>query len=105
MKKIEIAEDVLDLIPEEFKNLDDLDYKLTKIGSTRSSKIGVGHYNRGVVRIVSLSGLPAVSVTGYHFNDYLRTSPITGIIDSAQDEITFSTEGGVYKLEKAVGNE
>jgi hypothetical protein len=98
----------MDLKPlERFLNLEDQEFKLTKIGSKRSSRVGVGQYEVGDFSFHEYEAtdtLPAakgVFITGRGFH-YLRTSPIVAITDFDENSTTFETEGGIYKLEKYV---
>lgn len=103
MEKIEIDKNVNDLTPNEFKNLLDVDYRLTKTESTRNgSMVFPGDSVRGTLSVVEVgkTGLPGVKICGNSFKDYLRTSPIVAIINSTDTTITFCTEGGTYFLEK-----
>lgn len=90
-----------------FENLDDQEFKLTKIGSKRASMVGVGQYEVGDFHIYTYEAndkLPeqyGAFITGRGFN-YLRTSPIVKITDVTESSTTFETEGGIYKLEKYV---
>lgn len=84
------------------------EFKLTKIGSKRESRVGVGQYENGdfsLVKIPESDQGPegqAACITGRGFH-YLRTSPILKIIDHDKDSTTFETEGGIYKLERYNG--
>lgn len=91
-----------------FENLEDQEFKLTKIGSKRpGSFVGRGQYEVGDFHIhvyEATDKLPeqyGAFITGRGFN-YLRTSPIVKIVDQTDDSTTFETEGGIYKLEKYV---
>ena len=103
MAKIEI--DLSSL--ERFLDSED-EFKLTKIGSKRESRVGVGQYENGDFSLVTIpesSQGPegkAACITGRGFN-YLRTSPIVKIVDFDETSTTFETEGGIYKLEKYSG--
>jgi hypothetical protein len=104
-KTIKIAEDVLDLVPDAFKNLPDVDYRLTKTESSRPGSVFQGDNVVGPANIVNVIGKPGVKVFqrgGGGFDlTYIRTSPIVEVLDTTDTTITFRTEGGVYKLERA----
>lgn len=100
MAKIDV-----DLKPlERFEDSDDR-FILTKIGSKRESRVGVGKTVTGDFSLVTIpeSSLgpegKAAQVQGNGFN-VLRTSPIVKIIDQNKDSTIFETEGGQYRLEK-----
>lgn len=106
MNTIKVNEEVLDQLPEEFKNLPDVTYTLTKTENFRPGYVYEGDTVRGPAEIVKIVGKPGVKV----WNDkaerisdltYIRTSPIVKILDKTDTSIIFQTEGGIYKLEKA----
>lgn len=101
MAKIEV-----DLSPlERFLDTDDR-FKLTKIGSKRFSRVGVGQFETGDFDLVTIPedqygpAGQAARIVGDGFDSYLRTSPIVKIVDHDENSTTFETEGGIYKLEK-----
>lgn len=98
----------VDLTPfERFTKMENQEFKLTKIGSKRSSRVGIGQSKTGDLSMYvyeATDTLPeqiGLLITGYGF-DYLRTSPIVKVVDQSEDSLTFETEGGIYKLEKYV---
>lgn len=101
---IKINEEVLSLVPEAFKNLPDVDYRLTKTESSRAGFVFQGDSIVGPASIVNVIGKPGVKVfqrgCGSFDLTYIRTSPIVEVIDTTDTTITFRTEGGVYKLER-----
>ena len=106
MKTIEIDEDVLALTPKEFKDLPEGNYKLTKTENTRpNGMVYAGDSVIGPAEVVNVIGLPGIKVYNHlgptRDLTYLRTSPIVEVLDSTDTTITFRTEGGVYKLERA----
>lgn len=99
-------EQKLDLSPlKRFENLENQEFKLTKIGSKRRSMVGVGQSEVGDFHVMTYESdgvLPeqyGAFITGRGFS-YLRTSPIVKITDITENSTTFETEGGIYKLEK-----
>lgn len=90
---------------ERFSKLEDQEFKLTKIGSKRSGRVGVGQSETGDFYLHTYEAtdeLPeqvGVAIKGRGFS-YLRTSPIVKIVDTTEDSTTFETEGGIYKVEK-----
>jgi hypothetical protein len=89
-----------------FENLEDQEFKLSKIGSKRpNSLVGVGMYEVGDFSLMTYEATDTrpeqigVFITGRGFN-FLRTSPIVAIVDQDEDSTTFETEGGIYKIEK-----
>lgn len=93
-----VAEAVKDKAPVELTSLLEGTYTLTKIGSKRESKVGVGQCETGTASVCSVQGDPAMIVQrGFH---YLRTSPIVKITENTETTVTFETEGGIYKLER-----
>lgn len=89
-----------------FENLENQEFKLTKIASKRpNSFVGVGQYEVGDFSLhvyEATDTLPeqiGAYITGRGFS-FMRTSPIVAITDSDENSTTFETEGGVYKLEK-----
>jgi hypothetical protein len=106
MKTIRIANEVLDLVPEVFKNLPaDSLYKLAKMETNgRLSMVFPGDYALGDLRIVDLDGKYGVLVDSGERSDlalgYIRTSPVKEVLDNTDTTITFRTNGGVYKLER-----
>ena len=77
----------------------DVEVKLTKLASNRSSRVSSGHSVAGTAgyRIFDDKTF-GVEVYGRGFNS-LGTSPIVEIVDETEKEITFKTEGGLYKME------
>lgn len=104
---IEIDKKVLDKVLVEFRLLPKGRYKLTKTHSNRNGEVFVGDSVTGPLSIVNVIGKPGVKV----FNDnygggdfelsYIRTSPVVEVLDATEAALTFRTEGGIYKLEKA----
>lgn len=87
---------------------DDGEFKLTKIGSKRSSRVGVGQYQNGDFSLVTIPESDEgpegkAACVGRGLSTYLRTSPIIKIIDQDSNSTTFETEGGIYKLERYSG--
>lgn len=106
MKTIEINEEVLDLVPNEFLNLEDVDYRLTKTENFRPGIVYSGDSVVGPLSIVNVLGKPGIKVLSSSVSrdiTYLRTSPVVKVLDVTKDTITFQTEGGVYKLERQSG--
>ena len=105
MKTIQINKEVLDLVPNEFRNLSaDVDYRLTKTESFRDGYVYEGDTVVGPLSIVNVLGKPGVKVLSNNPTrdiTYLRTSPIVEVVDVTDTTVTFRTEGGIYKLEKA----
>lgn len=102
METIKIDETVQHLVFEEFKNLPDVDYKLTKVKNFRIGFVFSGDTVTGPLRIVNVTDLPGVRVDSNRGFDitYIRTSPIVAVVDVTLTTLTFETEGGVYKLER-----
>lgn len=86
----------------------DGEFKLTKIGSKRASRVGIGQYQNGDFYLVTIPESDegpegTAAAVGRGFTSYLRTSPIVKIVDQDENSTTFETEGGIYKLEKYSG--
>lgn len=85
----------------------DGEFKLTKVGSKRESRVGIGQYEVGDFSFFKHEATDTepegfgAFITGRGFN-FLRTSPIVKIVDFDENSTTFETEGGIYKLEKYV---
>ncbi len=90
-------------------NVDDQQFKMTKIGSKRASYVGVGQYEVGSFEIYVYPATDTLPesyggfINGHGIRDYLRTSPIVKITAQDENSTTFETEGGIYKLEKYGG--
>ena len=100
MKTIDIDETVLSITPQEFKNLPDVRYRLTKTESFREGWVNTGSTQSGDLSIVSVQGCPAARILGNGVSGYIRTSPIVKVVDQTDTSLTFHTEGGVYLLER-----
>lgn len=99
------SEPTLDLSAlKRFENLEDQEFRLTKIGSKRASRVGVGQSETGDFGLHTYEATDIMPeqigalIMGRGFN-YLRTSPIVAITDQDERSTTFETEGGIYKLE------
>jgi hypothetical protein len=102
MKKktlIKIDELIKDLVPKEFKTLEDVTYTLTKTKELRSrTHVYQGQSVTGKLKIIG-NTLPMALV--YRNNiTFIRTSPIVEVLDQTKTILTFRTEGGVYELER-----
>lgn len=115
MKTINIDESVVSVTPQEFLTLEQGNYRLVKIVSTRESNpfIGVSEGDAviGPLSIVNVAGLnlPGVKVLNEGLTSdlkptYIRTSPIVKVIDKSERTITFKTQGGIYNLERVLDN-
>ena len=105
MNTIKINAEVADQTPEEFKNLEQGTYKLTKTENFRAGFVYSGDTVTGPLEIVEIIGKPGVKVLNANMRGprdtaYIRTSPIVKVVDKTENTVTFETEGGVYKLEK-----
>lgn len=101
MNKVDILEELANIVPDTFKNLDaDKQYRLTKTGSKRANwSVMDGDSVRGDLYIVPVLESYGIRVHGNGFTDYIRTSPVVKIVDATESVINFETEGGYYKLE------
>lgn len=106
---IKIDENIKHLVPKEFLNLEDVNYRLTKTQNFRLGMANDGDSVEGPLTIVEVKslGLPGVKVINtsanrFFDNQYIRTSPIVKVLDAGENSITFETQGGVYLLEKVV---
>lgn len=88
-----------------FDKFKDKNCVLVKIGSRRSSMVGVGKSeSEGVMHLHEYPLLEGqtehqagVFITGRGFS-FLRTSPIVKITEETDKKIKFETEGGIYVL-------
>jgi len=88
-----------------FENLENQEFKMTKIGSKRSSQVGVGQSETGDFSFHVYEATETMPeqlgafITGRGFS-FLRTSPIVAVTAQDENSTTFETEGGIYKLVK-----
>lgn len=109
-KTIAVAEEVKEITPKEFIELENTIYKLQKLKlhDGQLSMIDEGQFVEGEASIITYEFaddgyLPMVIVVGvnkYGRRDLIKTSPIKSVVDTTSDSLTFTTETSTYKLSK-----
>lgn len=103
MAKIKVSDAVKDKVPKELADMEQGEYRLTKIGAKRDrSQVSIGQFEEGALSVVEYgaTGLPAVLVAGERWTQYIRTSPVERVTEVGEGFLCFETEGGFYKLER-----
>ena len=100
MATIKVPEELKLKLDDAFQELEDTEYKLTKIASKTFSMVPIGYSEHGQVSIISQPSGAHICVRGIGVNDVLCTSAVVGVVHSAPNYIEFETVGGVYVLQR-----
>lgn len=102
--KILTKEQLLSLLPVEFRTLDfDATYSLQKISAKRENSFVLpGDAIVGSLEVIQVptTEKPGIRVQAHAPWNYMRTSPVERVVDATETSLTFETEGGVYQLVK-----